>query len=1186
MFEGYLGKKQERCSGVYKKRKLQIFFILLFFLGTFVFGMENQAENDKKLKEEILAVYESEGEEGLRNFVKSRKDHITNKFISGFAESSVKERNEELLKTSLVIAEEKNDEKALADVYYNMGKYFRLISDYKKASNNFRKALQRYVKLDDLAGQGNVYWSKGNIYLYTGDYSNAFEMYDKALIFYKKVGYDLGRGKVYWRKGVICYVTGDNAKALVMYDKALLLFEKEDDSLGQGNVYQSKGDIYFYTGDNSRALEMYDKALLFYEKAEDLNGQGNAYQRKGVIYLRTGNSSKANEMYEKTLVFFEKAEDFIGQGNVYQAIGDMYGRSGNISKALEMYDKALPFYEKAGEPIGQGNVYRSKGTIYFFTGNYSRAIELFDKALLFYEKIGEPIGQGNVFMYKGDIYLNSGDNSKAFEMYDNALRFYKKGGDLLGQGNVCLSKGDVYLKTNDTLRALELFDKALDFFKKAGSPAGQGYLYLRKGDIYYRIGVNSKAHELFDKALTFFELVGDPLGQSNVYASKGDIYLRTGDTLKALEMYDQALPFYEKVGQPVGQGNVYNCKGAIYFKTGDNSKAIEMFDKALPFFEKVGEPIGQANAHRFKGDIYLRIGKCSKALEMYDKALTFYTKVGDIKGESYTLHGKAKVLAKQREKDEALDLFEKSIFKLEKMRNQTASSDMKGAFMELVYGRYEETVVFMLKKKYYERGFRFAESMKARIFLDWLAEGLVRLEKGIAPELKQKRDNLTSRLSILSKEINEAAGKNDEKKLKELKEQYRKVEGELEELLVKIRLKNPMYASVRYPEPVSLQELQKNVLKKKELLLRYFIAKDKAYVFVISKKAFNVVTLDVKPDHIDQMVKRYVASIEKGKSADMIKYGTELYRKVFKPLETLIKNKKNIIVVPDGELAKIPFESFIIHRKKSAKPVYLLEKYRLKYTQSASVLAILRKHYRREGVTNHFTGFGDPVYDYENFKKGKPEQGSPSPLKGDAVSDIFRSRYKGEGGILKRLPASGEEVKTIAGLFKNKAQKSVVYLREKANESNAKSPVLKAFDYIHFSCHGILGNGFQSLVLSQIPGSPEDGYLTLNEIMNCDYNARLVVLSACQTGKGRMEKGEGVTGLTRAVMHAGTPAVVASLWNVADVAAKELMVRFYRYMLEKKMDKNEALRKAKLDLIKSEKYASPFFWSAFVMYGE
>ena len=189
---------------------------------------------------------------------------------------------------------------------------------------------------------------------------------------------------------------------------------------------------------------------------------------------------------------------------------------------------------------------------------------------------------------------------------------------------------------------------------------------------------------------------------------------------------------------------------------------------------------------------------------------------------------------------------------------------------------------------------------------------------------------------------------------------------------------------------------------------------------------------------------------------------------------------------------------------------------------------------------------------------------------------------------MNRLPRSGEEVRSIGRLFEKMKQKCVVHSRDQASEGKVKSSIMKDFDFIHFACHGLLNDDFQGLVLSQLLAkkSSEDGYFTLNEIMNCAFNAKLVVLSACQTGLGKLERGEGVTGLTRAVMYAGTPAVVASLRDVDDMATKDLMVKFYKNMLEKNLDKTEALRQAKLELLKNKNYRSPLFWSAFVMYGE
>ena len=1048
-------------------KKLQTFFIFLFLFSAVLFGQGNQVEDDKKkLIEEILTLYKTKGDEEVRNFVKKNKDNISRNFIVELAESGVTERNEKWLKISKTIAEEKKDERSLADVYFHTGDFLRLIANYNEANYYFEKALRIYIKINDLVGQGEVYHRKGEIYHIIKDHSETDEMYDKALLFFKKA----------------------------------------QSFIGQGNVYHSKGNLYLTTGDYSEALEMYDKALFFFKKERGVLGLGGVFFRKGEFYLRIGNNLKASEMYEKALNLYKKVEDLQGQGNVYLGMGRIYSFSEDSSKALEMYDKALVFFKKVGEPIGQGNVYRSKGAIYLRTDDNSKALEMLDLALSFFEKAGEPIGQGNVYWSKGEIYFEIGDSSKAFECYDKALVFFKK--------------------------------------------------------------------------------VRDPQGQGNVYSRMGRIYFFAGDNSKALEMYHKAQAFYEKVRDLISLGNVYFFKGNIYMMMGNFKKVLEMYGKALSSFDEAGELQGKGNVHTIMGLIYFFIGNNSRALQMYEKAFTLYKTIGATASESLILYLKTMILTKLGKKDETLALFESSISKVERIRGRTPLSELKIPLLAKFYFLYKEAILFMLENKYDERGYKYFEFMRARSFLEQLSEGLVKLDKGISPEFKQKRDTLISKLSVINRNIAETSGKKHEKKLTELTEQLRKIEIQLDEVKLKIRSRNPLYASVQYPEPVLLNDLQENILKYDELLLEYFVSDKNVYVFMIGQNEFKVIKLKMREKDTRRMVNRYLLAIKEKKIELRAKYAAELYTHLFEPVEEMIKRKKNIIIVPDGELAKIPFESFVIGEKKSGKPVYLLEKYRIKYIQSASVLATLRKHYRKVGKTNHFIGFGDPVYDYENFKQGKPERGVPDPDKGNEIKEIHRGKYDREGGMFNRLPGSGQEVEAIAELFNKQNQKSVVYLRDKANEENAKSLDMKQFDYIHFSCHGVLGDGFQSLVLSQIPKAKEDGYLTLNEIMNCDYHAKLVVLSACQTGSGKMERAEGVTGLTRAVMYAGTPAVVASLWNVQDIATKELMVKFYENILEKGMNKEEALRQAKLEMIKSRKYSSPYFWSAFVMYGE
>jgi len=782
------------------------------------------------------------------------------------------------------------------------------------------------------------------------------------------------------------------------------------------------------------------------------------------------------------------------------------------------------------------------------------------------------------------------------ELYKKALPFFEEIWETWRKGKVYYKMGEIYLYKGNIILALAMYEKSLDIFEKTGCMLDQSDVYRGKGYIYALTGNYSRALEMYNKARHLYKEAGNRQGQGSTYLGEALVHYADGKYSKAIIMNDKAISLFDKTNLSRGKGWGYLGKAKAYLAINDFDKAEEMCQKALIIFEQLEYSQACAHVYESLGDIYFLKYEWGKAPGMYDKALAIYIKLLSIKPRSSTLLKKGVVRHMQGKKEEALMLFEQGFFYLDKFRQQTAFSPMKRTLMEEAHFRYEKTVEFLVEFKYDERAFKYAESIRARGFLDQLAEGLVKIEKGIAPHLKQKRDDFVAKLSLRNKEIINAAGKKDEEKLRELKEKRLKVEGEYEDLLIKIRLNNPLYASIRYPEPITVGDIQRNVLKKDELLIRYFIAWEKVYVFLISKKDFQVVTLGVTVNDINNMLNQYLCPFKKECEKRrltipmvtrwMINHGKTIYQSIFKPLESKLKRKKEIIIIPDGALAAIPLESLVIGNDNSGNPTYLLEKYRIKYIQSASTLAILRKHYGRDARTNHFIGFGDPVYDYGNFKQGKPEKGQLSPSKGDTIKEIHQGKYEREGGVLNRLQGSGQEVEVIAGLLSKKNQKTMVYLRENATETNAKAVDMKEYDYIHFSCHGILGDGFQSLVLSQIPGAKEDGYLTLNEIMNCHYNAKLVVLSACKTGSGKMERAEGVTGLTRAVMYAGTPAVVAGLWNVSEIATKELLVKFYTNMLEKGMKKEEALRQAKLEMIRGKNYSSPYFWSAFVMYGE
>jgi CHAT domain-containing protein len=757
-------------------------------------------------------------------------------------------------------------------------------------------------------------------------------------------------------------------------------------------------------------------------------------------------------------------------------------------------------------------------------------------------------------------------------MYSKALPFYEEVDNTIGLGNIYSFQGDVYLNTGKYQKALEMYSKALPFFEKMDDPLGQGDILVLQGIVYSLTGNNQKALEMYSKALLLFEKADDPRKQGFVYLSQGNIYSSEGDNNRSLEIFSKALPLLEQADDVVNLGNLYKSQGEVYYYLNDNQRSLEMYSKAISFYEKGEEPLGQGDVYKRQADIFARTGENQKAIDMYSKALTFYEKANAIENEAFLLLSKAELFEKTKQLKDAYDNYVGGLAKLEKVRTQIGFSEMKMGYQEKVGEQYSQAINFMLVNNYDEKAFEYYENTKARTLLDQITEKkMYDVEKGIDSTLKMRRDEISSQLSFCQSQLTQTT---DSAAIEELKTQYKSLDDEFEKVKQDIRFKNPLYAAINYPQAVAISKLRSEILNPEEALLQYYFSEDSVFVFVITNDNFEIVKLPASRTEIEQEAANFNERVLSSKKDPYVV--SALYQEIIEPLKNYIEDKKTLIIVPDGLLSFIPFEA--IYAEGGEEIRYLLEDYNIKYIQSGTMLSLLRKEFEKENTNNSFIGFGDPVYDYENYLAQQPEKGQI--VKEEEFALLNRDGYERSGGKLDRLEGSGQEVDEISKMFGTKP-----YLRLAANEEMVKSAEMKNYGYILFSCHGLISDEFQSLVLSQIPESKEDGYLTLGEITNLDWNAKLVVLSACQTGKGKVKKGEGVVGMTRAIMLAGTPAAVVSLWNVSDQGTKELMVSFFRNINEEEMTKEEALRKAKLEMLKTD-YKNPYYWSAFVMYGE
>jgi CHAT domain-containing protein len=301
-----------------------------------------------------------------------------------------------------------------------------------------------------------------------------------------------------------------------------------------------------------------------------------------------------------------------------------------------------------------------------------------------------------------------------------------------------------------------------------------------------------------------------------------------------------------------------------------------------------------------------------------------------------------------------------------------------------------------------------------------------------------------------------------------------------------------------------------------------------------------------------------------------------------------------IIVIPDSELGTIPFE-VLTKRGPEGTVEFAGRWYTFSYAPSATVLAHQRRYRSADpppASHRRLLAAGDPVFDEADPRVRRPA--GPGEISFTAAREVaLRSYSEKRGlGIFSRLRWTGQEVKQVASALGVPTESPDVRLGVDANEHDVKNLDLLSYRYLHFATHGVLAEDLPylkqpALVLSQVGDlMGEDGFLTMEEVLNLKFGADLTVLSACQTGLGQEISGEGIVGLMRAFLYAGSQSVLVSLWRVEDESTAVLMVRFYQYVAQG-VPQPEALKQAK-EALRTEhagRFAHPYYWAPFVLFG-
>jgi len=964
-----------------------------------------------------------------------------------------------------------------------------------------------------------------------------------------------------------------------------------------------------------RGIEKYYEALDLYRRAGDHSSEPSILNNIGEVYWSLGEMRKALEKFGEALPVFRAAGNRRGEANTLNNIGVVCLAMGETQKAMGKLSEALPIWRAAGDRRGEAETLYNVGVVYRSLGDMQKALEKLNEALPIFQAIGDRSWEANTLNGIGAVYWSLGEMQKALEKYNEALPIKQAMGDRSGEADALNNIGVIYRSSGEMQKALEKFGEALPVFRAAGNRRGEAQTLNHIGQVYGSLGEMQKALEKFGEALPIRQAIGDRRGESDTLNNIGAAYRLSGEMRKALEKYDEALSISRAISDRPGEAITLNNIGLAYWSLGEMRKALEKFNESLPISQAIGDRSVEASTLNNLGVVYQSLGETQKALEKFNEALPLRRAVGDRNGEADTLLGIARVEQKRGNLTQARQTVEQAIGLVESLRTNIAGQELRASYFasrQEFYESYIDVLMQMYKQNpaaaFDALALAVSERARARSLLELLKESRADIRQGVDSSLLERERSLQQRLnaraaaqvSLLNRKHNLEQADAAAKEIAAITDEY-------EELQVQIRARSPRYAALTQPRPLSLTEIQQQALDEDTLLLEYALGEKRSYLWLVSPRSIDSYELPPRAE-LEAATRRVyellTARPKRGAPPDpqFIAQAKTLSRMLLGPVASQLGGKRLVVVAP-GALSYLPFAALPAPEdKKRLAGDYepLIAKHEVVSVPSASVLSIIRREMAgRQRAAKSVAVLADPVFESSDPRLTSAKNGNssgetlPAPAADAELSELTRAirtmNFSDARAGFTRLAFSRQEAESIIALTPGGAGLKATDFS--ASRTLVLGRQLSQYRILHFATHGLLNSErpeLSGLVFSLVDqeGKPQDGFLRLHEIYNLQLNADLIVLSACETGLGKEIKGEGLIGLTRGFMYSGAPRVVASLWNVDDLATAELMKLFYQRMLKDGLSAGAALRAAQLELSRQKRWASPYFWAGFVLHGE
>ena len=842
--------------------------------------------------------------------------------------------------------------------------------------------------------------------------------------------------------------------------------------------------------------------------------------------------------------------------------------------------------------------YADVGRCYFELEDYRNTRIQLDSALLmmdYYKLDALSDAAATVWNFRGAYFEAVGDYKSAIQNFQKVLDIDR---ELYPQDTLTFGPylGMDYLNLSTLSNSRGDYDRAIEYARYAFQyldPSQSEYALLHNnlGSAFEKKRQNDRALQAYHRGRSALIKNPDNAARRNVqlllYHNIANLHLRSG-RIDSTEIYQERIERLLTDQDRIERADLLRIRGEILHRKGQLSQAETALEKAYQQYRAVYQtdqhPV-LGNALRMMGDVQLERGATDRALITYQKAiatLVYDTKLNTT-NFSYpnplpdadmldrlelvaTLSGKATALEQTGALVAAEQTVQTALKILDRVRYQDLSQKSKYDLLERATPIYERAIGLAVRTEAYDRAFGLAERAKATLLLEHFQHVDARQFAGIPDQIIQQEFTFRNTLADYERQLGRALRRGAMAEVQELRNSIFEEQQAYEALLTQLEERYPDYYrlkyAVDYPTP---DRVARRLLDDQSALLEYFVGDSTVYLFVLQDGDLEVQSIPRSPK-ADQQLEQFAGMLARPTDdpTDFVAYTAgahDIYQRWVAPaLRSLNPTTERLIIIADGRLTMIPFQTLIEHAVTQVRESrfdtlsYLINRYAISQAYSCAVL--LENQHPSDRSSLRYAGFA-PVF----------AGGTPANV-----------RALGETEELAHLPFSEREVVNIGKLFEGD-----IYLKGQANRATF-TEAARSNDVLHLSTHALLDGDQPGL--SRIYFS--DDYLTVEEIYNLPTSAKLTVLSACETGGGRLRRGEGIISLARAFTYAGCPSLVTSRWKVSDQSTEQLMVEFYKH-LKHGARKDVALQRAQrqyLANLPSKTAAHPFYWGAFVQLGD